>query len=357
MQIQSFNSKYLVRSVLLTGALAVFAPSAVLAQQTDSMAMPMDHSKVPGMDHGAMSGMSKDGGKKMDMGKDNAMPMDHGAMPGMGKDGAMSMDHSKMPGMNQGAMRGMGKDVGMKMDMGAMQGGPAPANARDPDTYADGLNLGPMQGMEMADNIPRSQVLLDRLEWTHTRGGSGQALDAQAWFGGDIDKLWLKLDGERSGGKLGATRTEALWNHAISTYWGLQTGVRHDFGDGPSRNWLALGVQGLAPYWFDVQATAYVGQQGRTALRFEPEYDLLLTQRLILQPNAKVNLYGKNDPERGIGSGLSDMEAGLRLRYELSRKFAPYIGVVYNRKFGTTAQYAGKPASETRFVAGVRIWF
>ena len=119
-------------------------------------------------------------------------------------------------------------------------------------------------------------------------------------------------------------------------------------------------VQGLAPYWFDVQATAYVGQGGRTALRFEPEYDLLLTQRLVLQPNMKISLYGKNDPERGIGSGLSEMEAGLRLRYAFSRKFAPYVGVVYNRKFGTTARYAnaaGESTSQTRLVGGVRIWF
>lgn len=136
--------------------------------------------------------------------------------------------------------------------------------------------------------------------------------------------------------------------------------MRHDFGDGPGRTWAAVGFQGLAPYWFNVQATAYVGKGGRTALRFEPEYDLLLTQRLILQPNVKISLYGKNDPQRGIGSGLSDIEAGLRLRYEFSRKFAPYVGVVYGRKFGNTARYAnasGQVTGETRAVGGVRIWF
>ena len=241
-----------------------------------------------------------------------------------------------------------------------MQGGKAPADARDPDNYADGLTLGPMQGMEMADSIPRSQVLLDRLEWTHTKDGNGQALDAQAWFGGDIDKLWLKVDGERSGGKLGPTRTEALWNHAISTYFGLQTGIRHDLGGGPSRNWAAIGVQGLAPYWFDLQATAYVGQGGRTAARVEAEYDVLLTQRLRLQPNVKVVFYGRNDVERGIGSGLSDVEAGLRLRYEITRKVAPYIGVVWKNSLGRTADLAraaGKDTRENQVVAGVRLWF
>ena len=298
----------------------------------------MDHNKMEGMDHSKMEGM------------------DHSKMEGMDHSKMEGMDHSKMEGMDHSQMQGM--DMGNMMK--SMQGGTAPPGARDPDVYADGLPLGHMPGMDMEDDVARAYLILDRLEGFRTSNGHGQALDAQGWIGGDINKLWLKVDGERDEGKLGATRTEALWNHAIATYWGLQTGVRHDFGDGPGRTWAAFGFQGLAPYWFDVQATAYVGQGGRTALRFEPEYDLLLTQRLILQPNVKISLYGKKDPERGIGSGLSDMEAGLRLRYEFSRKFAPYLGVVYNRKFGSTAQYAelaGKPASETRLVGGVRIWF
>ncbi|MBC7575284.1 MAG: copper resistance protein B [Herminiimonas sp.] len=263
-------------------------------------------------------------------------------------------DMKSMPGMDHSKMDGMG-DM-----MKSMQGGSAPPGARDADAYADGLTMGSTHGMDMADDAIRAQLLLDRLELYRASDSHGQSLDAQAWIGGDLDKLWFKVDGERLQGKLGATRTEVLWNHAIATYWGLQAGVRHDFGDGPGRTWAALGFQGLAPYWFDLQATAYVGQGGRTALRFEPEYDLLLTQRLVLQPNMKISLYGKNDPARGIGSGLSDMEAGLRLRYAFSRKFAPYVGVVYNRKFSTTARYAnaaGESASETRLVGGVRIWF
>jgi copper resistance protein B len=314
----------------------------------------MDHSKMPGMDHSKMEGM--DHSKMPGMDRSKMEGMDHSKMPGMDHSKMEGMDHSKMPGMDHSKMEGM--DMGSMMK--SMQGGSAPPGARDPDVYADGLPLGHMPGMDMADDTIRAHLILDRLEVFRSKDGHGQALDAQGWVGGDIDKLWLKVDGERNEGKLGATRTEALWNHAIATYWGLQTGVRHDFGDGPGRTWAALGVQGLAPYWFDVQATAYVGQGGRTALRFEPEYDLLLTQRLILQPNLKVSLYGKNDPARRIGSGLSDMEAGLRLRYEFSRKFAPYVGVVYNRKFGDTAQYAeqaGKSRSETRLVGGVRIWF
>jgi len=314
----------------------------------------MDHSKMEGMDHSKMEGMDHSKMKEMD--HSQMQGIDHSKMEGMDHSKMEGLDHSKMKEMDHGQMKGM--DMGAMMK--SMQGGAPPPGARDPDVYSDGLTLGHMPGMDMADDTIHSQVLIDRIEMFRSSGNHGQALDAQAWIGGDVDKLWLKIDGEREEGKLGATRTEALWNHAIATYWGLQTGVRHDFGDGPGRTWAALGVQGLAPYWFEVQATAYVGQGGRTALRFEPEYDLLLTQRLILQPNMKVNLYGKNDPERGIGSGLSDMEAGLRLRYEFSRKFAPYVGVVYNRKFGDTASFAraaGKPARETRLVGGVRVWF
>ena len=306
------------------------APTATDADKMQGMDHgAMDHSKMQGMDHGAMDHSKMQG-------------MDHGAM-----------DHSRMQGMDEGGMD-------MKSTMDAMQGGSAPPDARDPDAYSNGLALGHMPGMDMADDALHAQVLLDRFEAFSTRDSHGQALDGQAWVGGDIDKLWLKVDGSRTGGKLDATRTEALWNHAFATYWGLQTGVRHDFGGGPGRTWAAFGVQGLAPYWFGLQATAYVGEGGRTAARFEADYDLLLTQRLVLQPDVKVDLYGRDDPDRAIGAGLSDFEAGLRLRYEVSRKVAPYIGLVASRKIGSTADLAraaGDSVRDTRLVAGLRIWF
>ncbi|MEO8935833.1 MAG: copper resistance protein B, partial [Burkholderiaceae bacterium] len=317
------------------------------------------------MDRGSMPGMSRDMPGMASPADDEAPPkpaMDHSAMPGTDHSSIRATDHGSMPGMSAkppvstGGMQGEDMDSMMK----SMQGGSPPADARDPDVYADGLENGHMPGMDMADDAMHVQVLLDRVEQFHSSRGNGQAVDAQAWAGGDIDKFWLKVDGERAGGKLGATRTEALWNHAIATYWGLQTGARHDFGDGPGRNWASFGFQGLAPYWFDVQATAYVGEGGRTALRFEGEYDLRITQRLVLQPDVKVSFYGKNDPQRDIGVGLSDIDAGLRLRYEFSRKFAPYVGVVWNRRFADTARYAresGNAVRETRAVAGVRIWF
>ena len=278
---------------------------------------------------------------------------DMSSMPGM----SMDHEHDAMP---MPPSTPVPADPVMQHAMGAMQGGAAPSGARDPDAYADGLAQKRMDGMDMADDARHAYVLVDRLEATTTHDGHGQALDAQAWYGGDLDKLWLKIDGGRSDGRLAATRTEALWDHAVATYWSLQAGVRQDFGDGPGRTWAAFGVQGLSPYWFDVQATAYVGEGGRTALRLETEYDLRITQRLVLQPDVKVDVYGRDDPRRGVGAGLARIEAGLRLRYEVARKVAPYVGVVWNRPFGNTARSeraSGVPVRRVEAAAGVRLWF
>jgi copper resistance protein B len=255
-------------------------------------------------------------------------------------------------GLNGGAMQ-------MDMQGMQMQGGKAPPDARSAD-YSNGIGYGSMPGMHMLDDAALGMLLIDRLEYFDGRNGNGVALDAQGWYGTGANKLWVKAEGERSAGRLQDLRTEALWARPIGIYWNTQLGVRHDFGVGPGRTWAAFGVQGLAPYWFDVEATFYVGQAGRTAFRFESEYELLLTQRLILQPRFEMNLYGRDDPARGIGSGLSNAEVGLRLRYEFSRKFAPYVGVEFERKFGRTADFAhnaGEPAFDPRLVAGLHFWF
>ena len=235
---------------------------------------------------------------------------------------------------------------------------PAPSTDR---ALGDGKYAlaGPRQ-LRLADERSFGSVLLNRLERVGTRDGIATAYDAQAWFGRDYDRLVLKAEGEYAQDELGEARTELLWGHAVANYWDTQLGVRFDSGEGPDRTWLAFGVQGLAPYWFELDATAYVGNEGRSALRLDAEYELLLTQRLVLQPRVEINLYGKRDEARAVGSGLSDAVAGLRLRYEISRQFAPYVGVEWAEKFGQTADMAGAAGArteETRWLAGLRFWF
>jgi len=215
--------------------------------------------------------------------------------------------------------------------------------------------------MQMDDDASLGVFTLDRLERRRsTAGDYATSWEAEGWYGNPIDRLWLKTEGERGADGTQDARVEALWSHAWTSFWDWQLGVRHDFGQGPDRQWLAVGVEGLAPYWFETQATFYTGEEGRTALRVESSYDMRFTQRLILTPQVELNFYGKDDPRRGVSSGLSNVEAGLRLRYEFSRKFAPYVGVDWTRRFGLSDEMPGMPvwhASETTWVAGVRLWF
>jgi copper resistance protein B len=228
-------------------------------------------------------------------------------------------------------------------------------------TDADRVAAQPPHGGHAAhgDTI-QSFMLLDRLEGFDADEGGGLEWEGQGWIGTDLDRLWLRSEGERASGVTEAASLEALYGRAIARWWDAIVGVRHDFQPGGSQDFLAFGAIGLAPYKFEVEATGYIGESGQTAARLEAEYDMLLTNRLILQPLAELNFYGKNDAARGIGSGLSTAEAGLRLRYEFSRRFAPYIGVVREWSFGRTADLRRderEAVSDTRIVAGVRIWF
>lgn len=293
------------------------------------------HDHATGIDHNMSSADSEDTNPKtMDMGS------------GM-KTGMQTMDHS---GMN----------------MSSMQGGKPPTDARDPHAYSGGYTLdsGPYalskdKRIRLADEHNFWAINFDRLEYIDNDGGVS-AFDAQAWYGQTYDKLVVKTEGEFVDGNVEEIQTDLLWGHAISGFWDAQMGVRVDGGDGPNRNWLAIGLQGLAPYWFEMDSTAYVGESGRTALQFEAEYDLLLSQRLIVQPRVEFNLYGKDDPALGIGSGLSSAAAGIRLRYEFSRQFAPYVGMEWQGQFGDTADMQraqGGDVRDTRWLAGLRLWF
>lgn len=264
------------------------------------------------------------------------------------------MDHSQMPGMDQSMQ---------SMDDGMMQPA-APTESRTPIpalTDADRAAVFASHGgHQVHDSAINSYFLADKLEWQNADDGSALAWDLSGWIGGDIDRLWLRSEGERSNGKTEDAELQALWGHAISPWWDVVSGVRQDFNPGAAQTWAAFGLQGMALYNFEAEATAFLGEGGQSALRLEGDYDILLTNRLILQPTAELNVYGKNDPQRGLGSGLSNTEAGLRLRYEIRREFAPYLGVTWHRTYGNTADYVreeGESRSEARLVLGVRLWF
>jgi copper resistance protein B len=182
----------------------------------------------------------------------------------------------------------------------------------------------------------------------------------EGWVGTDYDKFWVKTEGTVISGKLEDGQHEFLYSRAFTTYFDFQAGLRSDLDSRRTRNWASFGIEGLAPGFFDVELAGYVSPEGRLAARAEVSYDLLITNRLILQPQVELNFYSRSDRARGIGAGLSDIDAGLRLRYEIDRKFAPYIGIGYEGKFGQTASFArqeGDKVHDVRVLAGIRLWF
>ena len=252
----------------------------------------------------------------------------------------------------------------------AAHAAPHPAEALQPPriapvTDADrALAFPDLGGASMKSHMDDEEtyylVLLDRLELQGARGETPVVWDATAWIGTDRNRLYLRSEGEAVDGTAESASIEAFWARPVARWWNLAVGLRQDVKPESSRSWLAVGAVGLAPYRINVEATAYLGAAGRTALRLNTEYDLLLTNRLILQPRLELNVYGRDDAGRGIGSGISSAEAGLRLRYEIRRELAPYAGVIWTRSFGTTADLAraaGRDDREVQAVAGLRIWF
>ncbi|CAN5171221.1 copper resistance protein B [soil metagenome] len=211
-------------------------------------------------------------------------------------------------------------------------------------------------------DVRTTSVIIDRLEAGFGDDSDTYLWDVQGWSGGDINRFWWKSEGEGDfGGGLGAAELQALYSRAVMPFWDLQAGVRQDFRpDGEDTTHLVLGLQGLAPYWFDIDAAAFLSTDGDLTARVEVEYDQRITQRLILQPRLEIDASASDIPELEIGSGLSSVEAGLRLRYEFSKEFAPYVGVEWSRSFGDTAdriKARGGKADDTRFVVGLKAWF
>lgn len=216
-----------------------------------------------------------------------------------------------------------------------------------------------VHGHAVHDQAINYFVLFDQVEWQAGDGGGAFHAGATGWIGQDIDRVWFRAEGASDGSAFDHGEAHVLYGRAVARWWDVVAGVRHDTGPGPDRTWAAVGIQGLAPYWFEVEATAYVGSSGRTHFRVETEYDLLLTNRLVLQPVLEVDFHGKADPARGIGAGLSSTDLGLRLRYVVRREFSPYVGVTWERTFFGTADMAraaGKKTSGARVAFGVRVW-
>jgi copper resistance protein B len=227
-------------------------------------------------------------------------------------------------------------------------------------------NAEPTPGMEpgtmqpVMDQAIYAHAIFNQLEGRWNGSNPEFRWDGQGWIGTDYDKLWIKSEGTLAKGALDDGQQQFLYSRAVTTYFDLQGGLRSDIDSRPTSNWAAFGIQGLAPYFFDLEVTGFVSDEGHLAAKLEASYDLLITKRLILQPQIELNLYSKADSARLVGAGFSDIDTGLRLRYEFDRKFAPYIGVVHQGKFGQTANFArqaGESTGDFRFAFGVRVWF
>lgn len=216
-----------------------------------------------------------------------------------------------------------------------------------------------VEGHAAHDRAINSFVLFDQLEWRSGRGRDGVSWSQTGWVGGDINRLWFRSEGESEDGGLGEASAHVLYGRAVARWWDVVAGLRQDLQPG-AQTWLAFGVQGLAPGFFEVEATGYLSDAGQTAAHVEIEYDLLLTNRLVLQPLLEATLYGKRNPALGVGSGLSSGEVGFRLRYEIRRELAPYVGLTWVRTFGGTRDLAASESEANglpRLVGGVRLWF
>lgn len=207
-------------------------------------------------------------------------------------------------------------------------------------------------------------VMVDELEQAPGLGGNPILFSGEAWYGGDYSRIWIKVAGDAATSEReGAVTLQALLSRLVSPWWELQAGVRVDRGwgdDGRTRPHAVLGIQGLAPYWFETEAALFVDPEGKVSLGVDASYDLLLTQSLILEPSAAIGVALQDVPEWGISSGLHEVEAGARLRYEVVREFAPYVGVTWHAAFGGTAQTirnGGGSPRQTSLVAGLRVWY
>ena len=337
-----------------TRSKAAVRPSKAGNRVPTPTAAPAKGGAMPGMDHGSMSG----GGGESEAMTGMDVPGDEKTMPGK----ATPASGDAMPSM------AMPDDMsGMAKSGTALPAGNAPAPAPPMESYAD--RIYPSADMQRARDAMMHEsggqklafVMFNLAEYQPRRDGDGFRWDGEAWYGGDINRLTFTTEGEgKVRGGVETAEIVALYSRAIDPYFNVQAGVRQDLGKGPRRTYATVGFEGLAPYLFEVEGALFLSTKGDLLGRLGGYYDQRVTQRLILQPRVELNLAAQNVPENRIGAGLSNAELGLRLRYEITRQFAPYVGVSWDRKVGATARFAraaGEDATNSGIVAGVRIWF
>lgn len=342
------------------------------------------------MDHGSMT--AQDGHSGMTMPIDAARPaaspeshdgMDHGAMDHsqmnhdamtQGQPTRDAMNHDQMghgqmahdPGSQQN-MQGMDHSA-MQMDTGPdipllpppPEAGSGPARAAVAIWGEEAMNEARRELVRETDGGMRFWFQGDRFEYQAREGADGYFWEIQGYYGGDIDKFWFRSEGEGVfGNRVESAEVQGLWSRAIAPFFDFQAGIRQDL-TGPERTYAVVGFQGLAPYKFEVTGAAFVSNTGDLTARLEGELDQRITQRLILQPRAEINLAAQDVPELGIGAGIDRFETGIRLRYEFAREFAPYVGISQGWRIGRSADFAraaGEDPSVTNYVVGVRFWF
>ena len=333
----------MIRAFFLLGTALAVGTSAMAQEQphaAHTMPAPQSPQEQPAHD---MSSMDAEETASHDADKDSA------------QSGEMSaMDHAAMG------------HATMAMDAAIPETAPPPEAYENPGFAADafvGADVMAASRAEVIGEIRGPKVFWvqgDRLEYRARQGEDGYLFDLQGYYGGDLNKLWFKAEGEGAFGEdIESSEVQALYSRAIAPFFDVQLGVKQDL-TGPERTHLAVGIQGLVPYEFEVDAAAFLSTKGDLTARIEGELDQRITQRLILQPRAELSLAAQDIPELGVGAGLDSVELGVRLRYEFAREFAPYIGVDQEWKLGGSADFArlaGEDPSVTNYVVGIRFWF
>ena len=360
----------------MTRAASFLAGTAALAFAVPATAQSMDHSSMPGMTMPAEPAKPAAKPPPISPPRPDPAPMlqtDHGGMDMQPKDSRCAPEHAAMghctpTGAPIDPMVGIEGVPDLRGASGTdLPPGDAAAPAPPSDWYADRIYLrAEMEHSRHAMMVENGAqkiafISFNLAEYQARKGHDGFRWDGEAWYGGDISRLTVKSEGEGVFGEgIAGTETQLLYSRAVGPYFNAQAGIRQDLGPGPDRTYAAVGFEGLAPYWFEVEGALFLSHKGDLHGRLEGYYDQRITQKLILQPMAELNFALQDVPEIGVGSGLSAMELGLRLRYQIAKEFAPYVGVEWARKSGDTARFAraaGEDADSLSFVMGVRAWF